>query len=1202
MINYLLSPITNEIVWSGVTDPLLAAKDLEAGSFNWSSEANPLEITARVVVDDDIPGRVLQISPLSSGFDLQWGGPDHDGPFLLQVRDETGNLVHNGWVYQPSTRLLLDKGAYNIKIAPPGEAGFQTSIDVGVNGDPSIVNNIPLHVGPQDIADFIQVAVPIGQGTSDGTTAAFSFLGEADTYTVQIRNESGTVQTFETSDTTFTAELARGNYDWRVFSLPSWMGDPSDQDVPWHNLHHTAGDRPYDYILGMRPDLVDKVHELKLTFPSEGIRLEDGSFLIPNTHASTILRVFPNGTVEKVAGNYARGYDPADTSGDTPLALPTRLAQAQDGAVFFADTLNLALRRIDLDTGTVTTISGGPEKGSPGLNGGALTGTGYIDVIGFDSDGNLFLSSFSAGITAAGTPYMTGPSKIYRQASDGTWRDWTPTFSAAVEEAVADVTRVQELLWHGDLISAVVRNPSGERTYVLLTETGDFIGDIALGALPGGGLAYDPVTRSAFVGNHTQILQISIDTLEVQNLGGVLPFSLANVSGLSVSGSRLIITDSDRGIVFDYDLSGGELLNAFGDAETLRHRYTGIEAHGDLVYLVDNQEPRLIEYTADGEFAILAGTGIQGISGSARAGDSALTTTFHYPSALTVSDAGDVYIVESNHRVVKISEGRVDIVAGGGATGYYSGYSGDNGPAQNALFRSIRGLEIGPEGTLYIADSYNHAIRTVDTDGIVRAFAGNGTRGIASNVDAHSAALNMPTDIIVADDGRVIVSDSWNNRVVEIGTDGILRSIAGIGSQRSYQGLGAFSGDGSDARLAELNTPKGLALREDDQTLYIADSFNNRIRYIDSAGDIHTLIGAEGGFRAGERLSLPAGLTLKDDDLYIADAGNDLVLRLNNVDRTGDDRLNALDVARARDNLGHFNRPEHVGPDDADHYDLTGNLGSLEVIVSVKSGVAVFEIENQSSAAQQALGRGQSFIASASDLDWLAVSSGINAGYRIDLVSYRNDYIGNTPGNAFDLNGSDPLSPSGNWWETVSSTDPDVYRISNLDKTIIEISAGSMPISVGLLDAAGRVVDWRGVEAGATYSFDNTSATFFQIVSEQRANYSVGLHTDMVGNDYSNAADVGAAIAADGAYFVNEHVSATDGDFFDFREVEDEKVKILSADDDLHLVTTDAAGSYLSHAILNEGQDMILDSDHFDFLLITSQTHVSYALALVEEL
>ena len=60
-------------------------------------------------------------------------------------------------------------------------------------------------------------------------------------------------------------------------------------------------------------------------------------------------------------------------------------------------------------------------------------------------------------------------------------------------------------------------------------------------------------------------------------------------------------------------------------------------------------------------------------------------------------------------------------------------------------------------------------------------------------------------------------------------------------------------------------------------------------------------------------------------------------------------------------------------------------------------------------------------------------------------------------------------------------------------------------------------------------------------------------------------------------------------------------MRILSADDDLHLVTTNATGRYLSHATLDEGQEMILDSDHFDFLLVTSQAQVSYAVSLVEE-
>lgn len=168
------------------------------------------------------------------------------------------------------------------------------------------------------------------------------------------------------------------------------------------------------------------------------------------------------------------------------------------------------------------------------------------------------------------------------------------------------------------------------------------------------------------------------------------------------------------------------------------------------------------------------------------------------------------------------------------------GYSGDGGPATSATFFGPTGVTVDAGGNLYIADSNNDRIRRVDVSGIITTVAGNGTSGFAGDGGpATSARLNNPGAVAVDAAGNLYIADSYNNRIRKVDVNGTITTVAG-------NGMTGFSGDGGAATSAEIRDPKAVAV-DATGNLYIADYRNNRVRRISVGGIITTVAGNGGG-------------------------------------------------------------------------------------------------------------------------------------------------------------------------------------------------------------------------------------------------------------------------------------------------------------------------------------------------------------------
>lgn len=260
----------------------------------------------------------------------------------------------------------------------------------------------------------------------------------------------------------------------------------------------------------------------------------------------------------------------------------------------------------------------------------------------------------------------------------------------------------------------------------------------------------------------------------------------------------------------------------------------------------------------------------------------ATKTEISLVDGIAVDSKGSIFIARRDHNVIsKIDpKGMMTTFAGTGA----AGHSGDGGPATQATLKTPAGLTFDKKGNLYIADRENHRIRKVDAKGVITTFAGNGTAGFSGDGGpATQASLHLPAGVVFDSKGNLYIADRSNNRVRMVGTNGVIKTVAGNGDD-------GYRGDAGPAIQANLDKPFGLAVDKDDN-LYIADRGNNRVRKVNKDGIITTVAGDGGYFFMGDngpayRASIagPTGVVVAPDGtLYIADRNNNRVRAVDSL-------------------------------------------------------------------------------------------------------------------------------------------------------------------------------------------------------------------------------------------------------------------------------------------------------------------------------
>jgi hypothetical protein len=229
---------------------------------------------------------------------------------------------------------------------------------------------------------------------------------------------------------------------------------------------------------------------------------------------------------------------------------------------------------------------------------------------------------------------------------------------------------------------------------------------------------------------------------------------------------------------------------------------------------------------------------------------SALTVPLLLPSAIVFDAAGNLYVAETGHHVIRKVDTLGNLTTIAGTT--TQGFSGDAGPAISATLDSPQGLALDTANNLYIADTHNHRIRRIDTTGIITTVAGNGTQGFSGDTSAATyASLALPHGLSLDASGNLYLADTGNHRIRRIdATTGIITTIAGDGTQ-------GFSGDNGPAIASSLDSPTATTLTPAN-LLTLSDTGNQRIRQLTAQPASSTTINTI----AGLGLTTPAALTL----------------------------------------------------------------------------------------------------------------------------------------------------------------------------------------------------------------------------------------------------------------------------------------------------------------------------------------------------
>ncbi|MGA2081268.1 MAG: hypothetical protein ABSH53_11735 [Holophaga sp.] len=563
------------------------------------------------------------------------------------------------------------------------------------------------------------------------------------------------------------------------------------------------------------PGLVDGLKtDARFTFPA-GLAMDNVENLyVADSGNNALRRIDSAGNVTTYTGVPGNPWTSGGSAPGTPGVLfnqPSGVAYSPDvNSVFVANTGDGSVVQIDLATGAARPL--------PGVQLTAPTGMAYVNGFLWVADpgsNRIFQISIlgqgiliqALGTGAAGND--DSPAPVTFNQPQGL------AASGLASLMVADTGN--STLRRIDLNTLAVSTPFGTPGQ---PGTADGIGNAARFDHPRGVAFSSPVPGGS--------------DLYVADTGNA---TLRKVAGAGGGGNAVATLSGRPPTRGSTDSPGVPLMR--------QPRQAALDAQGDDLYVADSGNHTIRQVAPDGTTLTWAGTAGQAGSANGAAIGAAL---FNTPSGVAVDAAGDVYVADTlNHTIRKITPESVNQVRTVSTLAGVAGQSGSSdssgsGPT-GALFNQPLGLSIDDsDGNVYVADSANHIIRQVEPDGTTTTWAG--TPGTAGSADGPatgfgSALFNRPSAVAVGPGGVVYVADTFNHtlRIIQTDAAGVRR----VDTLAGQAGMGD-SVDNPVGQNARLDFPAALAL-DMDGNVFVANTGSSTVSVVTPEGSVSTFLG-----------------------------------------------------------------------------------------------------------------------------------------------------------------------------------------------------------------------------------------------------------------------------------------------------------------------------------------------------------------------
>ncbi|MDI1317097.1 T9SS type A sorting domain-containing protein [Flavobacterium sp.] len=369
------------------------------------------------------------------------------------------------------------------------------------------------------------------------------------------------------------------------------------------------------------------------------------------------------------------------------------------------------------------------------------------------------------------------------------------------------------------------------------------------------------VTTAGYLdGQGTNALFSSPKGLDVDASGNVYVADAGNNRIRKISNSGTVTTFAGSGVA--------GYLDAQGISARFNNPTSVAVTNAGALYVSDTSNNRIRAIATSGMVTTFAGSGASGMVNG-----QGTSAQFNAPRALAVDASGIVCVVDySNNRIRKITDtGLVSTLSGTGVFGAV------NGAGTSASFKYPEGIALDASGDAFVADVTNNCIRKITASGDTSTFSGSAVRGLENGQEGAMALFNGPVAVAVTSTGITYVIDDFNSCIRKITATGIVSTFAGNSATGYADGTGT---------VAYFNNPKGIAV-DAAGTIYVADTFNNRIRKITSSGVVTTIAGdGTAGYLDGQgtaaRFNNPYSLTVDAvGNIYVADTKNHRIRKIS---------------------------------------------------------------------------------------------------------------------------------------------------------------------------------------------------------------------------------------------------------------------------------------------------------------------------------